>query len=1110
MTEPVTSAPSQPAPPSAQTTAARGSVTSEPVVVDPVRGELVAEVSERPPDPRPRTLATQEIRLALAFTGGVSLAVWMGGVARELNLLAQAGEKRRTLSDDADPTTPDDDPLRRSYRRLLDLVDAEVAIDVLAGTSAGGINAALLGLANARNLDLGPLRDIWLTAGDLGGLMRDPAEQSPPSLLKGDGQMLVALNEGITKLLGSTAPAAPPRDTDVFITTTLLSPETSRFTDDYGTEIADTDHQGMFHFTTADLTSGDAVAQLSLAARSSASFPGAFEPAFLPFGAGAGADGRHPDMAPFTNATRAHWAADGGLLANRPIAPLLQRIFDRSSDREVRRALLYVVPSTGSAKAPREDDLATPLGLADALKLDLGAALNQSIASDLAAIKEHNDRIESVADTGLRMAALGNRLGSGEWLSDAAAWRDYRARQGDWLVAPLVAEVSRQLTTLCRELPAAWSSGAGEDRDVALRLAARDVVTANWPTAPPAPGDVLGTAVSLGRPAYDSAKATLLRLLRQGRVLATTLDQRNFLAERGRYASRPLSETGRSPLRSLVEKGLRDELQTCADPSKKCPDLVDVVRGLATGYANAQGDVQQLEQAWTSLAETYRKSAGMLRDLVAACPPPTAAEPRRQRRLPLRERRALLAVELGEYLDFFDGGDTVARFLDLHVAVRSVLPVLTQVAQPVELIQVSADTRSLLAPHHGTALTKLTGMQVHHFGAFYKPSWRANDWMWGRLDGCGWLVHVLLDPRRILSVLENDDVAPGLRAQTFADLLGKAVDRPVPQEYLRDLVFLDQEDLRVPVSLPDLALWVASVLQQHVVDEELPVVAGLLRAGREDGGTKRSKAGQDGSVSARTPDGVSWLAQLDRKPWNGTSPDEKAQLLDACPVAAETIAREAKERSPLFLRTATHAAAVATAAGTGVGTPPTSLKPTFTTARTVTRTAHTVANRARGRHRTMALVGLGFLAGGVLGLLTDISLFGFTGLLAFAVGAVLLAFAVGPKAKDALRILLAVALVLLAAAPWLPWLREQILPWLDDRAVPWIRDHPWVWPVLLFLVFLPPASAVGDLLKRRRRAESVVPAGPAPTRGGRRPGDGGTVPRQRGGGSEDAPAPSRT
>ena len=43
------------------------------------------------------TADTQEVRLATTMTGGVSLAVWMGGVAREIDLLMQASKTRRRL-----------------------------------------------------------------------------------------------------------------------------------------------------------------------------------------------------------------------------------------------------------------------------------------------------------------------------------------------------------------------------------------------------------------------------------------------------------------------------------------------------------------------------------------------------------------------------------------------------------------------------------------------------------------------------------------------------------------------------------------------------------------------------------------------------------------------------------------------------------------------------------------------------------------------------------------------------------------------------------------------------------------------------------------------------
>ena len=83
--------------------------------------------------------------------------------------------------------------------------------------------------------------------------------------------------------------------------------------------------------------------------------------------------------------------------------------------------------------------------------------------------------------------------------------------------------------------------------------------------------------------------------------------------------------------------------------------------------------------------------------------------------------------------------------------------------QALELVQMSSDTRTKL-DRRSLAEEKLTGMALHHFGAFYKASWRANDWMWGRIDGAGWLVHLLLDPRRLHQLAsEADDPASFLR-----------------------------------------------------------------------------------------------------------------------------------------------------------------------------------------------------------------------------------------------------------------------------------------------------------------------------------------------------------
>src|SRR5579871_203570 len=81
----------------------------------------------------------QEIRFAVAMSGGVSLAVWMGGVAREMNLLQQASNLRQAQK--VPSGTDWDDKCRQLYLNLIDRLDVTVTTDVLSGTSAGGINA---------------------------------------------------------------------------------------------------------------------------------------------------------------------------------------------------------------------------------------------------------------------------------------------------------------------------------------------------------------------------------------------------------------------------------------------------------------------------------------------------------------------------------------------------------------------------------------------------------------------------------------------------------------------------------------------------------------------------------------------------------------------------------------------------------------------------------------------------------------------------------------------------------------------------------------------------------------------------------------------------------
>ncbi len=701
--------------------------------------------------PSPVTELTQELRLATTMTGGVSLAIWMAGVAREINLLAQASQWRREGGPfPADSRLSNESAASlRLYASLIDLLDVIVDVDILSGTSAGGINAALLASSRVSGSDLGGLRELWLDLGALTDLLRDPRDKYTPSLLYGDERMFAALATQIPKLApGPFPPAEFPGgaripSTTLYVTTTLLTGEASRFTDSFGTLVQDVDRRGLFTFTESDLARPGTVGALALAARSSASFPIAFEPSYLPFNKGTPAKGKvpaRPPMAPFTNITRPHWAADGGLLDNRPIDVLLKRIFDRPARRPVRRVLLFVVPSAGPAPdlvaeaAP--DDVNEPLGLIDGLLKDLAAITTQSIAADLRAIRAHQDRMEARTDTKLRLAELAAALPHSSRLLTPRLMADYAAREATRLAQTLTDALLRQLGTwppassdLAESIPKNWEPelAVGGDSDRACRQRISTAIMSRWTlpndqTLPRGPADL----ARYGQPAHDLAKSCAIAVVLAAYQLARSDDDVAALAEltKGIHAAWPPP--------APVELGMLVR-EVCTDATVRQGSLTDAAALIAGEYLHR---ITVPAVGWSNLGQVLFDNFGTLNMLAANG---SAAS----------DAAAPLRTYL-RYLDLAEDGDTTALALfDLAAAQRAMLPAEADIEQSVELVQVSADSRSLLAPDWQTAQRKLTGMQFHHFGAFYKRSWRANDWMWGRLDGAGWLVHALLDPRRV-------------------------------------------------------------------------------------------------------------------------------------------------------------------------------------------------------------------------------------------------------------------------------------------------------------------------------------------------------------------------
>jgi patatin-related protein len=131
----------------------------------------------------------KELRIALVCFGGVSLAIYMHGITKEILKLARASSalhgitdraKRRvaTFFDRYDEKDPEYDTESIYFDLLRDIgatVELRVLIDIVAGASAGGVNSVMLARALSHDLPMERLRKLWLDNADVTELLADDA-----------------------------------------------------------------------------------------------------------------------------------------------------------------------------------------------------------------------------------------------------------------------------------------------------------------------------------------------------------------------------------------------------------------------------------------------------------------------------------------------------------------------------------------------------------------------------------------------------------------------------------------------------------------------------------------------------------------------------------------------------------------------------------------------------------------------------------------------------------------------------------------------------------------------------------------------------------------------
>jgi hypothetical protein len=106
----------------------------------------------------------------------------------------------------------------------------------------------------------------------------------------------------------------------------------------------------------------------------------------------------------------------------------------------------------------------------------------------------------------------------------------------------------------------------------------------------------------------------------------------------------------------------------------------------------------------------------------------------------------------------------------------------------------------------------------------------------------------------------------------------------------------------------------------------------------------------------------------------------------------------------------------------------------------------------------------------------SVPLVGAAGLVVVLAGAILLGVGLWRGSIRAAALVVAIAVILIAAAPWLPFLRERLFSWLEQTALPLMERHPWIWTAVFLLVLLPPAWKVAEWVapRLRRRADQVL------------------------------------
>ncbi len=381
-----------------------------------------------------KPVVEKEIRFAVVMYGGVSLAIYINGVAQEIYKMVRATARGR--NDDGsfgDYFIEKPESTETVYRKLGELLRGRFVVDILSGTSAGGINAVFLAKALANNQPMAQLEKMWVEQGDIELLINDknsvadldglPLSRTPTSLLNSQRMYyrLLEAFDGMDRSAPKSRNDSSPfvDELDLYVTATdirgLWLP----------VPLADTQaheyrYRTVFRFYHSTMDTKEDWSQdflqgnnpfLAFAARATSSFPFAFEPIKLEdvgivLNTGGfirnyaytelrkGWERFHKDYNRQEDGIDLHSFGDGGYLDNKPFSYITETLQRRRADIPVDRRLFYIEP----APEHQRQNTVSKEDRPDAVENVAAALVNlpryETIRDDLLQLKARNDLIE--------------------------------------------------------------------------------------------------------------------------------------------------------------------------------------------------------------------------------------------------------------------------------------------------------------------------------------------------------------------------------------------------------------------------------------------------------------------------------------------------------------------------------------------------------------------------------------------------------------------------------------------------------------------------------------------------------------------------------------------